>query len=81
MAVSRSFAQRVNRVRRIRHKEYPIEAKAANSASKFAERNTELWDSLYAAKVLEYQLDKKISTLNDVVDSLRLNRTKKVLDT
>jgi len=81
MAVSRSFAQRVNRVRRIRHKEYPIEARAANSASKFAKRGTELWESLYEAKMLEYQLDKKITVLNDVVDSLRLNRTKKVLDT
>jgi len=81
MVARKSFAQRVNRVRRIRHKEYPIEAKAANSASKFAERDTELWDSLYAAKMLEYQLDKRITVLNDVVDSLRLNRKKKVLDT
>jgi len=81
MAVTRSFAQRVNRVRRIRHKPYPIEAKAANSASKFAERGTELWNSLYEVKILEYQLDKKIAILNDVADSVRLNRAKKVLDT
>jgi len=81
MAVSRSFAQRVNRVRRIRHKEYPIEAKAANSASQFAKRGTELWNSLYGAKILEYQLDKKLATLNDVADSLRLNEEPNVLDT
>ena len=81
MVVHKSFAQRVNRVRRVRHKPYPIEAKAANSASKFAKKGTELWESLYEAKMLEYRLDKKISILKDVADSLRLNRKKKVLDT
>ena len=81
MAVTRSFAQRVSRVRRIRHREYPLEAKAANSASQSARRGTELWDSLYKAKILEYQLDKKIAILSDVTDSVRLNKEKKVLDT
>jgi len=77
----KSFAQRVNRVRRIRHKEYPIEAKAANSASQSAKRGTELWNSLYEVKILEYQLDKKLAILNDVADSLRLNEEPTVLDT
>jgi len=73
MAASRTFPQRVSRVRRVRRKEYPIEMRAANSASQSAEKGTELWDSLYEAKILEYRLDKKISLMNDVVGSLRLN--------
>jgi len=81
MVVSRSFAQRISRIRRTRHREYPIQAKAANSASKFAERGTELWHSLYEAKILEYRLDKKIAILNDVTNSLRLNEEPDVLDT
>jgi hypothetical protein len=70
----RSFAQRVSRMRRVRHKAHSIETRAANSASQSAEKGTELWKSLFEAKMLEYQIDKKISVMKDVVDSTRLNR-------
>ena len=69
----RTFPQRVSGVRRVRRKENPIEMRAANSASQSAEKGTELWDSLYKAKILEYRLDKKISVMKDAADSIRLN--------
>ena len=81
MAATKSFAQKAKKVRRVRRKGHSIEVRAANSASQSAERGSELWNSLYEAKMLEYSIDKKIYVMNDAIDSIRLNRKKNVLDT
>ncbi len=71
---NRSFAQRVHSARRVRRKKPSLEAKAANSASHNAESGTEIWKSLYEAKLLEYRVAEKLSVLTDSADSIRLNQ-------
>ena len=35
-----------------------------------------MWKSLYEAKILEYEIDEKLSVLNDVAESIKLNKRK-----
>ena len=76
MMSNRSFGQNAGRLRRQRHKKHTPHSRAANSASQKAEKGTDLWKSLYEAKILEYEIDQKISVLTDVVDSIKLNKRK-----
>ena len=76
MAATKSFAQRVYSLRRVKHKKPSLESRAANSASHLAESGTDMWKSLYEAKLLEYRLAEKLSVLNDSADSIRLNQTR-----
>ena len=71
-----SFAQNANLLRRGRRKKHTPHSRATNAASQKAEKGTEMWKSLYEAKILEYEIDEKLSVLTDVAESIKLNKRK-----